>query len=123
MRLSLLLLAAAPLSLLGGCTDTCNQIGSYIGDYLGDAEGTLEVEVSEAADDSGTATVDVSLSEPLSALGTVSLACDSEEFSIELTNTDGDIVGEFEGALEELAGDGTWSTLDGLAGTWSMTAQ
>jgi hypothetical protein len=117
------LLLLAPLPLSTGCASACNQLGSYIGEYLGDAEGTVEVVVTEAADDADTATVDLSLSAPLDAAGSVSVACSAEAFVVELMDADYDVVGELEGAIDGATGEGTWSTLDGLVGTWSLTAQ
>lgn len=116
MRLMLL------LPLLAGCSQPCELLGSFVGLFSGDAEGDATLTVVENKDNPDQVDIDVDLGEPLSAYATATISCSPEAgLTLDVRNDAGEVVGEYLGTLGSETGEGTWSTTDGLAGTWSMT--
>lgn len=116
-NLSALFLLLLPT--LSGCAAACDLLGAFTGYYLGDAEGALEVDVTEV--DKENIAIDITIGEPLSVIGSATIACGTDGFYVELIDNTDTVVGDFEGTLSSEGGDGDWSTLSGLAGTWNVT--
>ncbi len=112
-----------PLVLVA-CTEeqVCDLVGSYTGTFSGDAEGNVDITVT-AGD--GTTLIETTISnETVAALGEGEINCEDGSFVVTLETDAGELLGEFEGALAEGTGDGTWefteTDLAGLSGTWEV---
>ncbi len=116
-------LAFLPL-LLTACTEeqVCDLVGSYTGTFSGDAEGNVDITVTTS---DGTTLIETTIAnDTVAALGEGEINCEDGSFVVTLETDAGELLGEFEGALAEGAGDGTWEftegELAGYAGTWEV---